>query len=545
MTNATPWPLADDIAALMRFYAQADLAVADLPAFSFYRGSERSLRLTYGELVALVEQNACALAQRHGVKRGDRVAVLLPNGESTPAVMLAIMVLGAIAVPLNPGFDASDWIYAAQDCGAVGVVVQAQLRDKAEALAHAVPFICSDDELAAHKVTQDTPFEQRLEHEPALILYTSGTTGTPKGVVLSHANLLANGRAMARHFELDASPQLAVMPLFHAHAMGFGLMSALVSRGHLVLTNGLNAFHWASIIRAEQVVATSLVPPLLPFLTKVRVRADQVPSLRALLVSSAPLPKEWAREFLDKTGIPLVQGWGLSEFTNFATCADVDGLEQSRRQLTTHLWPSIGRPLTNAEVEVRAPNGEHVDLGVKGELFVRGPSRMLGYWRKGEAPAAPAEWLATGDEGYYDIDERGPLYFITGRIKDIIIRDAEKLSPLAIERHLLEGLPELQGRLAVVGFQHAVHGEEIGAYVESADAAGALGEQLVLRARSLGNALRPKIILWGTRPIPRTHTGKVQRARLRELFTTYDTYSGPTLIEQAYEAPESRVGCLT
>jgi len=544
MTQLALWPEATDIAGLLRQYAQSDATVASRPAFSFYRGNERSVQLSYRQLVAEVEHNACALAQRHGVKRGDRVAVLMPNGETTPAVMLAIMALGAIVVPLNPGFEAADWLYAAQDCAAVGAVVSAPLRDKAEGLARALPFLCSDRDLAAHEVTLAAPFEQRLEHEPAVILYTSGTTGSPKGVVLSHANLLANGRAMARHFRLEASAQLAVMPLFHAHALGFGLMSALVSGGHLVLTNGLNAFHWASIIRAERVVATSVVPPLLPFLIKVRVHAEQVPSLRALLVSSAPLPKAWAREFLDRTGIPLVQGWGLSEFTNFATCAGVDGLEQSRRQLTSHLWPSIGRALDGVEVEVRAADGEHVDLGVKGELFVRGASRMLGYWRGGHPLATPGEWLATGDEGYYDIDECGPLYFITGRIKDIIIRDAEKLSPLAIERHLLDSVPELQGKLAVVGFQHAVHGEEIGAYVESDDAIGTLGEQLVRRAQSLGNALRPKIILWGTQPIPRTHTGKVQRARLRELFATYDTYSGPTLIERAYASEQRPARCL-
>ncbi len=540
--TSNDWPLANDLAELIRNYAQPGPA-GDTPAFSFYAGAECSHRLTHAELARQVQQTAGALATTYSIRRGDRVAVLMANGPAVPVVMLAVMVLGAIVVPLNPTFDATDWIAVSRDSAAVGLVVSDALKEKAAVLAPELRFIASEAELAAHAAGTAEPMASGLADAPAVILYTSGTTGRPKGVMLSHANLLANGRAMATHFGLDRAAQFAVMPLYHAHALGFGLMTALVSRGHLVLANGMNAFHWASIIRAESVQVTSLVPPLLPFLTKVRVRAAQVPSLKAVLVSSAPLPVQLARDFIDRTGLPLVQGWGLSEFTNFATCADADGgLEQSRQQLTGHQWPTIGRPLPGVEVEVRNAVGEPQPAGVKGELCVRGASRMLGYYAQGRPPVEPGDWLATGDEGYFDVDAQGPLFFITGRIKDIIIRDAEKLSPLAIEHHLLQRCPQLEGRIAVVGFEHALHGEEIGAYVtnDSTEApltgeADALGAALLEAARELGNATRPKVILWGHKPVPRTHTGKVQRMRLKELFTPYDTYSGPTRIECAYD----------
>lgn len=523
-----------DLAELLIRAGHAVPEVAGRPAFTFYRAGKRTARLSWNGFVAAVERAACALAERHGVKRGQRVAVLMANNERTPVVMLAIMALGAVAVPLNPTLEPVDWRFVALDSGSIGVVIADELRPKAELLEHALGFVCNEVELCAHVPRGPVPYGRDLAGEPAAILYTSGTTGQPKGVVLSHANLLANGRSMARHFGLQGQAQLAVMPLYHAHALGFGLMTMLVSHGHLVLTDGLNAFHWAEIIRVEQVHATSLVPPLLPFLLKLRVHARHLPSLKALLVSSAPLSQQLAHDFLAGTEIPLVQGWGLSEYTNFATCGDVEGgIDSSRRQLLEGEWPSIGRPLPGVQVQVRDADGQVLAPGARGELFVRGPSRMLGYFRRGEPPRLEGDWLATGDEGYFDLDERGPLFFITGRIKDLIIRDAEKLSPLAIERRLLEACPQLHGRVAVVGFTHAVHGEEIGAYIETPDCGGELAARLLRRAQELPNGLRPKVVLCGTRPIPRTHTGKVQRSQLKMLFGAHASCSGPTVMERA------------
>jgi len=526
-----------DIAALLRWHARAESAAAERPAFSFYRGSKRSAQLSWRDLAAAVERAAAALAERRGVKRGDRVAVLMANGDAMPIALLAIMALGAVAVPLTPTQDPADWVFAAADSAAVGLVVSEALHAKADVLERSLSFVCTEWELCAHQPRGASPYGQALAQEPAVILYTSGTTGKPKGVVLSHANLLANGRAMAEHFGLRGQAQLAVMPLYHAHALGFGLMTALVSSGHLVLADGLNAFHWEDMIRAEQVSVTSVVPTLLPFLRKLRVRAERVPTLRALLVSSAPLAPQLARDFLDETGIALVQGWGLSEFTNFATCCDPGGIEASRRQLLAHPTPSIGAPLPGVQVQVRGENGAVLDAGERGELHVRGPSRCLGYFRGDESAQAQDPWLATGDEGYFDVDADGrEMFFITGRIKDLIIRDAEKVSPLAVEHRLIEHCPQAQGLIAVVGFAHAVHGEEIGVYVEAADGGGELASQVARCAQDLPNGVRPKVVLWGAPPIPRTHTGKVQRARLKPLFAPYDGYGGATRLERAWTA---------
>lgn len=517
--------------------AQVD-ALGRLPALSFYAGTERIARRDWAALLDEVAACAAALARR-GVRRGDAVAVLTPNAPETPALYLAVMTLGAVLVPLNPTAPIGDWAYAVRDAGAVGAVVaEPLLGTAASGLAPVSRFLGTPQQLAADGAGAGdaAPAGAGLADAPAVLLYTSGTTGHPKGVTLSHANLLHNARALARHFGLDGHAQLAVMPLYHAHAFGFGLMTALVSCGHLVLCDRLNPFAWAAVVRAEGVRVTSLVPPLLPLLTKLKVRAEQVPTLRCVLVSSAPLPVQTAREFMQSSGIPLVHGWGLSEFTNFATCTDAEAeLRGALALLCDGALPCVGRPLPGVEVEVRNGRGLVQRPGAKGELFVRGASRMLGYHGAAEPPAADG-WLATGDLGHFETDSAGPRYYISGRIKDVVIRDAEKVCPVTVEHRLLEACPELAGRLAVVGFEHCLHGEEIGAYVQAAGPEGlaeALAQRIVRTAHTLGNTLRPKVVLWGTEPVPATHTGKVQRALLKALFVPYQHYAGATQVLRA------------
>src|SRR3974390_158578 len=125
---------------------------------------------------------------------------------------------------------------------------------------------------------------------------------------------------MARNFGLDGTTQLAVLPLYHAHAFGFGLMTALSTGGHLVFTERLEPFTWAEVVRTEQVTVTSVVPTLIPMLLAAGIKKEKVPTLQHVMVSSAPLPVDVARTFEQRAGVPLVQGWGLSEYTNFACC---------------------------------------------------------------------------------------------------------------------------------------------------------------------------------------------------------------------------------
>jgi len=281
------------------------------------------------------------------------------------------------------------------------------------------------------------------------------------------------------------------------------------------------------------------VPTLLPPLLQVKLTRDKVPALRCLMVSSAPLSTQLQSDFQAKTEIPLVQGWGLSEYTNFACCMpppDRSDLHPMMRdELTFQVEvPSVGRPLRGTEVKVvELSTGAELGAGARGELCIRGHSTMLGYLEDEAATANAIDqdgWLHSGDEGYFLEAAGERWFFISGRIKEIIIRGGDKHSPIALERVLLAAVPELAGHLCVLGFPHAMHGEEVGAYVErEADTPDARA-RLVAAIDAMTVEQRPKVVLIGSQPIPRTHTGKVQRRKLLPLFEGYAAVRGATKV---------------
>jgi long-chain acyl-CoA synthetase len=512
---------------------------ADRPALTFYRGRTREGGLRYGELLVAVERTTARLRDHLGIRRGDRVAILAPNRLEVPVLLLATMRLGAAVVPLNPTTGPADWDYILGHSEARAIFGTRELLARVgnppalvSAFEDEPPPAEAGDDIEA--VTADgTPLAGTM----AVVLYTSGTTGNPKGVALAQSSLLANAWSMAVNFRLDGATQFAVLPLYHAHAFGFGLMTALSTGGHLVFAEKFDPFSWAEVIRAEQATLTSVVPTLLTPLLQIGLRREKVPQLRAILVSSAPLTTDVARGFEAKTQVPLVQGWGLSEYTNFACCLDPTLPDDERRRvLYGGELTSIGSPLSGVEVKVAGPDGAALPADQRGELCIRGPSTMLEYYRDPAATAAVLEsdgWLRTGDEGFFRDIEGRPNFFITGRIKEIIIRDGDKWSPLAIERQLLGGLPDLEGRLVALGFPHQVHGEEIGVYLEIEELDEALRKRIEAAVAAMPLESRPKVILHGAAPIPRTHTGKIQRRKLHPTFAAYRDSKGALKIEKA------------
>src|SRR6185312_2836024 len=251
-------------------------------------------------------------------------------------------------------------------------------------------------------------------------------------------------------------------------------------------------------------------------------------------VSSAPLGSDLARRFEETTAIPLVHGWGLSEFTNFACVTDPWADEATRLQL---FWgdevPSVGSPIGATEVSVRGEWGERRVEGERGELCVRGRSRMLSYWDDANATERVmyGDWLRTGDQGYFRMVGGRACYYVSGRIKEIVIRGGEKHSPVALENRLLAAMPELAGHVVVLGFPHALVGEELGAYVELDPLPEELQARLMAAVDGLPADARPKIILHGREPIPRTHTGKVQRKKLAPLFAGFRDCIGRPRLE--------------
>jgi long-chain acyl-CoA synthetase len=401
------------------------------PALTFYSGRTLAGSLSHRELCERVDAVAGYLWESLGVRRGDRIALLSPNRLELPVMMLATMRLGAVVIPLDPAAPSDELAYIIANARARGCFASVELFPKL-----ALPtnvFVRSIDEIARCRGRAPAP-DGELGSAMAVILYTSGTTGRPKGVTLAQRSLLANAWSMASRFGLSRTTQLAVLPLYHAHALGFGLMTALTTRGHLVFSDGFDPFAWSEIIRAHEVAITSVVPTMLSPLLQVRTTAERVPSLRAVLVSSAPLSVELARDFEQHTKLRLVQGWGLSEYTNFACCMAPDEDPATRDELMFGFEvPCIGSALPGTEVRVVDALGNDAPPNVRGELYVRGHSTMLAYLDDADATSKAIDadgWLRTGDEGFWTVQRGERRFFVSGRLKELIIRRGEKHSPV-------------------------------------------------------------------------------------------------------------------
>jgi long-chain acyl-CoA synthetase len=494
---------------------------------SFYRDAKLAESYTYGELLAQVDRRTAWL-QAIGIKRGDRVAILSRNSPEVPLYTLALLQLGAATVPLNPQSPKSEWKYVLEHARVRGLLGTGQSLEAAEECGTPLEFRHD-----MSKLPLDGPAPKQIDgnfaNDVATILYTSGTTAHSKGVILTQASIVYGAQAMAQHFGLHESTQLIVLPLYHAHAFTFGLMTALSSSGHLVLCERIDPLNWMEIVQREQVRSTSAFPGLLPLLSRAGVLSAKVPSLRWVMTTAAPLPREVARHFEQSTGLRLLNGWGMSECASVVSSTLPEQESNLHKQLLLD-WevPCIGSPLPGIEMDVLDPDGRPLGPNCKGELCVRGPAIMQGYFQDAAQTAHTLRggYVHSGDEGFYVTHGDGQKsFFLTGRIKELIIRGGENISPLALEELVVAAAPDLYGKFVLLGFPHDVYGEEIGAYLETSNVSVDV-DRLKNALASLPPKSRPKVIAHGRLPIPRTHTGKVQRRKLQGYFAAYASFVG-------------------
>jgi long-chain acyl-CoA synthetase len=445
-------------------------------------------------------------------------------------VYLGAWLAGVELVPLNPAESQREWCDICRRANAQLVLADEQYM----AACQAVGIECVQGDQLANPVMDTSGValadqgscSEKMVFPPSagLVLYTSGTTSVSKGVSLSLSAVCANAAAMVAHHELRHERHLAMLPLSHAHALGFGLLSTLLSGSDLFFTDGV-PFDFTEIVRQRQITVTSIVPASLPLLDRMAAKLVGS-SLRFILVSSAPVDPAAASSVAAKMSIPLLQGWGLSEFSNFATCvriADVAALSAD-----TNPWfaASLGTPLEGVEVKIVNEDGETVPMGGVGEMWIRGPSMMCGYLDRPDLTNDVLRdgWLRTGDLATAHFTQGLQHFAFYGRIKELIIRGAEKVSPAYVESLIVQyGLCET-GTFAVVGFPHDFLGEEIGMVIEGQLLPDA-DRQLVEGLSNLPDLMRPKIILHVS-DIPRTITGKIMRNCMASWFERYRRHSG-------------------
>jgi long-chain acyl-CoA synthetase len=365
-----------------------------------------------------------------------------------------------------------------------------------------------------------TPRASGLDDE-ALIVYTSGTTGPPKGVVLTAENLLIDADAIAdwHHFGVD-DRLMCVLPIHHVNGTVVTLMTPFYCKGSVVLNRKFKSATFWRTLHEERVTCVSVVPTLLEFLLEANedLSPYRLDCFKGFICGAGPLLKETAARFEDRFGFPIRHGYGLSETTCYSCFLPNDlSPNEHRHWLRDYEFPSIGVPLRHNTMTILNDDGQPLPEMSRGEICIRGGTVCAGYFRRDDANEAAFKWgwFRSGDEGFYVRDKQGrPFFFISGRLKELIIRGGVNISPLEID-NVLKRHPGVKFAMAVP-FENRFYGEEIAAYVVRCEPAALLSEAELLAYchHSLPFSMRPKIILFG-QEVPYTATGKPKRLELK------------------------------
>ncbi len=450
------------------------------------------------------------LAQR-GVGPGGCVASLAGNSADALVLAYAAWVAGACYVPLNPHDSAERQAFILRDAGADLLVATEAYADRARRIASGIHCVTT----AALPADGAPPPETGPSLDaPALRVYTSGTTGEPKGVVLTAASLLTDCDAL--HSELGWGPTtrvLTVLPIHHVNALIISSLLPWYSGASTVLCDRFRSERFWSDAAAEGATTASLVPTLLEFV--LGTAGDAPAGVGEVLCGAGPLLVETALGFEERFGVAVRHLYGLSETTCVSSMVPrLDAVERRRwhRDLG---FPAIGPALPHVEMAVVDPAGTPMPSGVRGELVIRGAAVMHGYAGRADATADALRdgWFHSGDEGFWEPGADGrPWFFITGRMKELIIRGGVNISPFEIDE-VLRSHPAVVHALAVP-FDNRFYGDEIAAYVV-AESPVTEPELLAHCARYLDFARQPKLVVFGD-DVPYTPTGKAKRLELKE-----------------------------
>ena len=476
------------------------------------------VRISYIELAQAVERLAAGL-QGLGIEPGDRVALVMPNCPQFTMTYFAVTRLGAVAVPFNPMLTPEEAGYVVADSGAKAIVAVEPTAPLAVGLAQRISSLEHAIVAGGGPVEGALSFEKLAATEPgdlvappgrddlAALLYTSGTTGRPKGAMLSHGNLLSNAEACLEAIDLnDRDIILAVLPYFHSYGALVCMILPVVAGITAVVLPKFESLPVLEALERERVTFFPGVPSMFAVLAAVKTeRSFDLSALRKCISGGAPLTEPVLRGFEARWGGVLLEGYGPTEASPVVSCA---------RSVETRKIGSVGPPLPGVEVSIRDDDGGELPVGEVGEIWVRGPNVMQGYWNAPEQTAETLRdgWLLTGDLG--KVDEDGDLY-IVDRKKDLIIVGGLNVYPREVEDCILQ-MPQVRDA-AVVGMKSPMHGERVRACLELHEGATLDPHDVIEHcSRHLAHYKVPR---WVDifEQLPRNAVGKVLKRQLREI----------------------------
>jgi oxalate---CoA ligase len=471
--------------------------------------------LTYGQVADRVASLAASLAVA-GVGRGDGVALTLPNGPEMVQLLLAITALGAAAAPLNPAYTHSEYVFYLTDIAPRVFVIPASRPAAASSAAEECsitvltararhdgpPALLVDDK----ELSPAVGFESGQPDDVGVVLHTSGTTSRPKQVPLRQRNLMASTRTIAAHYGLGPMDvSFCVMPMFHVHGLVASTFAALACGGSVIVPRRFTPQRFWRQAREHRATWLSAGPTLHQMILE-RVDEGGAPgTLRfARSCSSALLPALMERAERGY-GVPMLEAYGMTEASHQMAS---NPLPPGRR-----VGGSVG-VATGTEIGIADREGRMLPEGSPGEVVIRGPGVMSGYVNN---PAATAEaffgdWFRTGDRGVL----RGGYLYLEGRLKEMILRGGENISPAEIEQALLAH-PAVKDAVCF-GVADDKYGELVSAAVTLSAQADAA--ELIRHCRERLAAFKVPATIRVLDEIPRTATGKIQRRRVAEFVAT-------------------------
>jgi long-chain acyl-CoA synthetase len=505
------WP---DFAAM--FLSRGDSDSVFLVELDHERGSRRQWTVTeWRRVVVATADWLCS----QGVRPGRSVAAMLGNRAESLAVAYACWMVEACYVPLNPADDPARHAYILADADADLFIHSADAQPLVTALHAGVTKTASASHLPmepgaaapASRPAQGPAAGYSGLESPALLVYTSGTTGAPKGVQLTVRNLLTDCDALIERLQWPSGTKiLTVLPVHHVNGLVISSLLPWIAGFATVLCDRFRSdLFWNDSV-SEGATVCSVVPSLLEFLLKAPP-PERVP-LREIVCGAGPLLVDTVLRFEDEFAIPVRHLYGLSETTAVATLMPRMSVEEHQSWYKGHGWPSVGPALTHAQVSVLGSDGDEVAEGVRGELVIRGAIVMNGYAHLEEETRTSLRngWFHSGDEGFWIASGDERYFFITSRIKELIVRGGTNISPIEIDTVLCSH-PAVDYGLALP-FENRYYGEEVAAYVVT-NAPVSDDELVSYCVERLNFARAPKVIVRGN-DVPYTTTGKPKRIEL-------------------------------
>ena len=459
--------------------------------------------LTWGELEQAVASLAGALVAR-GLGSGERVGLLLPNGIEFAIAYFGVLRAGLVALPLNTAYTPTEIGYQLADSGAALVLAA----DSLAALAAESPVeVAGVPDLGADVPGSGEPLADARggAEDTAVLLYTSGTSGRPKGAMLTHRALLANLAQLSRIDPPVVAPEdrvLLVLPLFHVYGLNAGLGMTAYAGATGVVAERFDPVETLALVESAQVTNIVGAPPMYVAWSMLPRVPEALSSLRLAISGSAPLPSSVLGTILSSTGHQVFEGYGLTETAPVLTTALCSEVAKPG---------SIGRPIPGVELRLLDDQGAEVDEGDPGEIVVRGANLFSGYWPDGNGGPDPDGWFRTGDVAI--VDDDGDL-FLVDRVRELILVSGFNVYPREVE-DAIAGHPDV-AEVAVIGIPHPYTGETVKAFVVPNAGASPTAEDVIeYAARRLARFKCPTAVEIVTE-LPHSAIGKVAKGRLRE-----------------------------